>query len=65
MRIRRGRNGARLVHVNGRNLVGHDLVEEELVWAPFTRATISIQNNQPKYTGKDNIFLEIPAKVKY
>jgi hypothetical protein len=34
MWIRWGRNGACLVHVNGRNLVGHDLVEEEIVRAP-------------------------------
>jgi hypothetical protein len=61
MWIRRGRNSACLVHVNGRNLVGHDLVEEELVWAPAPEPPYPFKIFSQKHTVKDNICLQIPA----
>jgi hypothetical protein len=61
MWIRWGRNGACLVHVNGRNLVGHDLVEEELVWAPAPVPPYPFKIIK-KHTVKD-IFLQIPLKI--
>jgi hypothetical protein len=61
MWIRWGRNGACLVHVNGRYFVGHDLVEEELVWAPAPEPPYPFKIINQNNTVKDNLFLKIPA----